>query len=73
MIELLVFGDAYEKFRHLLAADSMVLVHGQISKRDGEEKPKLKIDNCIALSEARDKLVRSVHIKLNTQDLKKIY
>jgi DNA polymerase-3 subunit alpha len=71
MIELLVFGDAYEKFRHLLAADSMVLVHGQISKREGEDKPKLKIDNCIALSEARDKLVRSVHVKIKTLGLEK--
>ncbi|HEX2955841.1 MAG TPA: DNA polymerase III subunit alpha [Chitinispirillaceae bacterium] len=71
MLELLVFGDAYEKFRHLLAADSMVLIHGQISKREGEEKPKLKVDNCISLSEAREKLVRSIHIKLKTQGLEK--
>ncbi|NLG15924.1 MAG: DNA polymerase III subunit alpha [Fibrobacter sp.] len=70
-IELLVFGDAYEKFKHLLAVDSMVLVHGQISKRDGEEKPKLKLDNCISLSESREKLARSVHIRLNTAGLEK--
>ncbi len=70
-IELLVFGDAYEKFSHLLAVDNMVLVHGQISKRDGEEKPKLRVENCIYLSESREKLARSVHIQLNTQALEK--
>lgn len=70
-IELLVFGDAYEKFRHLLAVDSMVLVHGQIGKREGEEKPKLKVDNCVALSESRAKLAKSVHLRLRTQGLER--
>jgi DNA polymerase-3 subunit alpha len=68
-IELLVFGDAYEKFKHLLAVDAMVLVHGIISKRSNEEKGKLKVDNCIALSAARSLLARSVHLRLHTQGL----
>jgi DNA polymerase III subunit alpha len=79
-IELLVFGDAYEKFKHLLAVDAMVLVHGTMSKRSNEEKGKLKVDNCIALSDARAMLTRSVHLRLKTpglevdflQDIKKI-
>lgn len=70
-IELLVFGDAYEKFHHLMAVDAMVLVHGQISKRDGENKPKLRVDNCIPLSESREKLTKSVHIRLKTKGLEK--
>lgn len=70
-IELLIFGDAYEKFKHLLAVDAMVLVHGQISKRSGEEKPKLRVDNCISLSETREKLTKSVHVRLETQALDK--
>lgn len=70
-IELLIFGDAYEKFKHLLAVDAMVLVHGQISKRTGEEKPKLRVDNCISLSETREKLTKSVHVRLTTQGLEK--
>jgi DNA polymerase-3 subunit alpha len=70
-IELIVFSDAYEKFGHLLAVDSMVLIHGQISKRDGEEKPKLKVENCISLAESREKLAHSVHILLKTQTLEK--
>ncbi len=70
-IELLVFSDAYEKFSHLLAVDNMILVHGQINKRDGDEKPKLRVENCISLSESREKLARSVHILLNTPALEK--
>jgi DNA polymerase III subunit alpha len=68
-IELLVFGDVYEKYRQLLTEDAMVLVHGSISKREGEEKPKIRADRCIALSEAREKLAKSVHVRLNTAGL----
>ncbi|MBN1129734.1 MAG: DNA polymerase III subunit alpha [Chitinispirillaceae bacterium] len=70
-LELLAFGDAYEKFRNLLVEDSMVLVHGSITKREGEEKPKLRLDNCIALSDSRGKLARSVHLRLTTKGLEK--
>ncbi|MFP4014740.1 MAG: DNA polymerase III subunit alpha [Chitinispirillaceae bacterium] len=69
-IELLAFGDAYEKFSHLLAVDSMILVHGNLSKKD-EDKPKLRVENCMALSEAREKLTRSVHVKIISQGLEK--
>ncbi|MBN1757649.1 MAG: DNA polymerase III subunit alpha [Chitinispirillaceae bacterium] len=68
-IELLVFGDAYEKFKHLLAVDAMVLVHGVIGKRSNEEKGKLKVDNCMALSDARQMLTRSIHMRLHTKGL----
>jgi DNA polymerase-3 subunit alpha len=68
-IELIVFGEAFEKFRHLLAPDAMVLVHGTIGKRDNEEKAKLKVDNCIALADARAALTRSVHIRLHSPGL----
>jgi DNA polymerase-3 subunit alpha len=68
-IELLAFGDAYEKFKHLLAADAMILVRGQVSMREGDKKPKLRVDNVIALSETRIKLTKSVHVRMKTQGL----
>jgi DNA polymerase-3 subunit alpha len=67
-IELIAFGDAYEKFRHLLAVDAMVLVRGAIMKEE-EKKSKLRVEKVIALSESREKLARSVHIRLRTQGL----
>jgi DNA polymerase III subunit alpha len=68
-MELLAFGEAYEKFRHLLAPDAMILVRGSVSMREGDKKPKLRVDNVIALSETREKLTRSVHVRLKTQGL----
>jgi DNA polymerase III subunit alpha len=68
-IELLAFGDAFEKFKHLLAVDAMLLVRGQVLPKEGDGKPKLRVENVIALSETREKLARSVHIRLKTQGL----
>ncbi len=68
-IELLAFGDAYEKFKTLLTPDSMILVRGQVSVREGDKKPKLKVDNVIALADTREKLAKTVHIRLVTQGL----
>jgi DNA polymerase-3 subunit alpha len=68
-MELLAFGEAYEKFRHLLAPDAMILVRGSVSMREGDKKPKLRVDNVIALSETREKLTKSVHVRLKTQGL----
>ena len=70
-VELLVFGDVYEKYRHVLSEDAMVLVHGAITKREGDEKPKIRVDACMALSDAREKLAKSVHIRLHTNGLEK--
>ncbi len=72
-MELLAFGDAFEKFKHLLALDAMILVRGQVSVREGDKKPKLKVDNVIALSETRGKLARSVHVRLKTQGLEETF
>ncbi len=72
-IELLAFGDAFEKFKHLLAVDAMLLVRGQVLPREGDGKPKLRVENVIALSETREKLARSVHIRLKTQGLEDLF
>ena len=72
-MELLVFGDAYEKFKHILAVDAMVLVHGQASIREGEKKPKLRVDKALALSESREKLAKSVHVRIKTHGLEEAF
>jgi DNA polymerase-3 subunit alpha len=68
-VELLIFGDAYAKFQHLIAADSMVLAHGTVAMRESESSVKLRLDNMIALSDSRERLTRSVHIRVRTQGL----
>jgi len=68
-IEMVAFADAYERVRNHLAADVMVLVHGSLDMREGDNKPKLLVENVLPLSEARERLTKSVHIRLITQGL----
>ncbi len=70
-IELLVFGETFAKFGHLLGLDSMILAHGNVSIKEGESTVKIRVDNVIALSDAREKLARCVHVKLKTPGLDK--
>ncbi|MBD3346374.1 MAG: DNA polymerase III subunit alpha [Chitinivibrionales bacterium] len=65
--ELLIFSDTLEKFGNLISQGSMILTRGQVTARDN--KPKIKAENIIALSETREKLTRSVHVKIRTQGL----
>jgi DNA polymerase-3 subunit alpha len=67
-IELLAFGDAYEEYRHCLASDAMVLVKGAIMKEE-DRKPKVRVEKVLPLSESREKLTRSIHIRIRTQGL----
>ncbi|MBD3319624.1 MAG: hypothetical protein GF350_00850 [Chitinivibrionales bacterium] len=66
-IEMLVFSDAYEKFGNIIAQGAMILARGQVTARDN--KPKIRAENIISLSESREKLSRSVHVKIRTQGL----
>jgi DNA polymerase-3 subunit alpha len=68
-VELLVFGDAFAKHGLLLAPNSMVLAHGQVAVRESETGVKLRVENMMALSESRERLTRSVHVKIRTQGL----
>lgn len=68
-VELVVFSDAYEKIGHHLAADVMILAHGSVDMREGDRKPKIIVDNVMPLSEARDQLTKSIHIRIRTQGL----
>ncbi len=61
--EVLVFSEPYSMHRELVTIDSLILVHGHISKK--EEDNKIIASEIIPLTEAREKLVRSVVVTLN--------
>jgi len=68
-IELIAFADTYEKFKHILDIDSMILAKGKFTTNGQDNKPKIRLENVMLLSESREKLTRSVHIRLNTNGL----
>jgi DNA polymerase-3 subunit alpha len=58
--EVLVFSDQYELHRTLVATDSLILVRGQISIKEGDKK--VVASEIMSLEEARSRLARSVHL-----------
>ncbi|MDR2728271.1 MAG: DNA polymerase III subunit alpha, partial [Chitinispirillales bacterium] len=66
-VELIAFSEIYEKFKELLTAEAMILIHGKLNRDD--RGVKINLDNCIALNEAREKLSRSVHLRISTNRL----
>ena len=65
--EVLVFSEPYSMHRELVTIDSLILVHGHISKK--EEDNKIIASEIIPLTEAREKLVRSVVVTLNSDQV----
>lgn len=68
-IELITFADTFEEYGHLCAVDSMVLARGALQKKEGQNNYKIIVEKLMSLSESREKLTRSVHIKMRTQGL----
>lgn len=62
-VEVVIFSDCYEKSRRIIRSDSMVLVKGRASTKEGE-KPKVVASEIISLSKAYQELKPPLHILL---------
>ncbi len=62
-VEVVIFSDCYEKSRRIIRADSMVLVKGKASTKEGE-KAKVVASDIISLSKAYQKMKPPLHILL---------
>ncbi len=69
-IEVVFWSDTYEKYMEHIEIDNMVLIRGKF-KRDVERKdePKLVAERILPISDAREKLTQSIHVKLNASGL----
>jgi DNA polymerase-3 subunit alpha len=62
-VEVVIFSDCYEKSRRIIRADSMVLVKGRTSTKEGE-KAKVVASEVMGLSKAYQKMRPPMHISL---------
>ena len=67
-IECLCFADAYRRFMTLIHSDSLILLAGNLSTREGE-RPKLKVQTVVPLSEVRNGAVLDVHLRLAPEQI----
>jgi DNA polymerase-3 subunit alpha len=67
-VELIIFSDVYERCRPLVKSDSLVLVKGTSSTREGE-KPKIIVQDISRLGEAWKTTGGNLHLQLSSRDL----
>ncbi len=67
--EVVFWSDTFEEVRHLVELDSMVLIRGTYKRNEEMNTAKLVATKVLPLSEAREKLTRSVHVKMKTVGL----
>jgi DNA polymerase-3 subunit alpha len=67
-VELILFSDIFERHRPLIQVDSLVLIKGNSSTREGE-KPKILVQEVISLPEAWKTLGGCLHLQLSSGEL----
>ncbi|MBI5867408.1 MAG: DNA polymerase III subunit alpha [candidate division Zixibacteria bacterium] len=67
-IECLCFSDPFKRFQSIFRIDSLVLLSGRVSTREGE-RPKLIIQTATLLSESRNGAVLDLHITLTPEQM----
>ena len=65
--EVLVFSEPYALYRDLVSIDALILVNGHLSKK--EEDNKVIASEIIALTDARDRLARSVVVSMEYEQV----
>ncbi|MEO6098492.1 MAG: DNA polymerase III subunit alpha [Fibrobacteria bacterium] len=68
-VEVTLWSDVFEEVRHLVEVDSMVLIRGNLTFNEELAMFKLNAQKVINLNEARERLTRSVHVRLKTVGL----
>jgi DNA polymerase-3 subunit alpha len=72
-VEVNLWSDLFEDVRHLVELDSKVLIRGTLKYNEDMQLFKLTAEKVLPLDEARDRLTRSVHIRMRTLGLEEEY
>jgi DNA polymerase-3 subunit alpha len=70
LAEVLIFSSVYETTGSSIADDSVILVSGALDKTN-EANPKIIAERILPVAEAREKLAKSVHVRLKAAGLEK--
>jgi DNA polymerase-3 subunit alpha len=68
-VEVTLWSDVFEELRNLVEVDSMVLIRGNLTFNEEQAIFKLNAQKVLNLQESREKLTRSVHVRLKTLGL----
>jgi DNA polymerase-3 subunit alpha len=68
-VEVVLWAEVFESARALVEVDSMVLIRGELKWDDERSVHKLTASKVLPLAEAREKLTKSVQVRLQTTGL----
>jgi DNA polymerase-3 subunit alpha len=68
-VDVAIWSDVFESVRHQVEVDSMVLIRGALTWDEERRVHKLTATKVLNLSEAREKLAKSVHVRLHSAGL----
>ncbi|AKC31889.1 DNA polymerase III subunit alpha [Candidatus Pantoea carbekii] len=68
-IEIILFTEVFEKYKHLVERDRILIVHGQISLNDFNQSLKISAQKIMDIDEARKKYVHALAIFLNDSQI----
>jgi DNA polymerase-3 subunit alpha len=68
-VDVAIWSDVFESVRHQVEVDSMVLIRGALSWDEERRVHKLTAAKVLNLAEAREKLAKSVHVRLRSSGL----
>jgi len=66
-IEVAVFNELFERHRHLLQEDQLLVVEGKVSKDDYSGGLRVTADRLYGVAEARTRFAKGMHLSMNGQ------
>ena len=66
---LIAFADAYEKYKHLIHKEKMIIVSGKADRKSDEDECTIIVSEVALLEKARDSYAKKLSIKLNAKDM----
>lgn len=68
-VEVVLWSDVFEEVRSMVEIDSMVLIRGNLTFNEELAMFKLNAQKVLSLPDSRERLARSVHVRLKTNGL----
>jgi DNA polymerase-3 subunit alpha len=63
-IEVVCFSEAYQKYRHLLVEDQMVVIDGEVSLDEFSNSPRIVARDLMTIEQSRDRFAKQLRIQL---------
>ncbi|NOZ60528.1 MAG: DNA polymerase III subunit alpha [Calditrichaeota bacterium] len=67
--EVVVFADAYQKYKEHLQEDKLIFITGKASSQEGQKSPKLICDQVIPFDQVWNQLGEKLHIRIDAGNM----